>query len=443
MLQRIISIKNVGRFKNCAAIGDVSLRRYTLIFAENGRGKTTMCAILRSLFTNTPAIIIGRRTLGMAGDPEVQLLTASGPIWFRNGAWTAEFPDIAVFDGTYVSENVFAGDAVGTEHRRNLYRVIIGAQGVALAARMDALEEQIRRKNTEIRENRGLLQRHLAAGMTVDAFIALPEDQEIDAKIAAKEQELQAAQRSAQLQQRAALAPATVPGFPAAFAQVLAKTLADVSADAERRVSEHLARHRMQARGEAWLTEGLRYVAGDACPFCGQDVAAVELLRAYRDFFSREYHALREEVTGLSGRVEAAIGERVSGPIEQTLVSNNGALEFWQAYCELVAPVLPEAGRVGEILTALRQAAQSLLRRKTDAPLDAVAPDEAFTIALTDFEALRTSMASYNAAVAAANAVIGGRKRQAQAANVRDIQIAMAALRAQKARSRRRSAGCL
>jgi hypothetical protein len=35
MLQRINSIKNLGRFKNCAAIGDVSLRRYTLIFAEN------------------------------------------------------------------------------------------------------------------------------------------------------------------------------------------------------------------------------------------------------------------------------------------------------------------------------------------------------------------------------------------------------------------------
>src|ERR1700684_3085429 len=61
MLQRIISIKNVGRFKNCVALGDVTFRRFTLIFAENARGKTTMCAILRSLFTNTPAFIIGRR----------------------------------------------------------------------------------------------------------------------------------------------------------------------------------------------------------------------------------------------------------------------------------------------------------------------------------------------------------------------------------------------
>jgi wobble nucleotide-excising tRNase len=49
MLQRIISIRNVGRFRNCAAAGDVTFRRFTLVFAENARGKTTLCALLRSL----------------------------------------------------------------------------------------------------------------------------------------------------------------------------------------------------------------------------------------------------------------------------------------------------------------------------------------------------------------------------------------------------------
>jgi wobble nucleotide-excising tRNase len=270
--------------------------------------------------------------------------------------------------------------------------------------------------------------------MTGDAFLALAEDPEIDAKIAAKEQELQAAQRSAQLQQRGALTAAAVPGFPAVFAQVLAKTLAHVSADAERRVSEHIARHQMQAHGEAWLTEGLGFGAGDACTFCGQSVGGVDLIKAYRDFFSREYHALRAEVTALSGQVEAAIGDRVSGPIEQTLLSNSNAVEFWQPYCELAAPILPEVGSIGEFTTALKQTAQSLLQRKAAAPLDAVPPDDAFTRALTEFEALRTSLANYNGTVAAANAVIGARKRQAQVANAREIETVLARLRAQKAR---------
>jgi wobble nucleotide-excising tRNase len=433
MLQRIISIKNVGRFKNCAAAGDVTFRRYTLIFGENARGKTTLCAILRSLFTNTPALVIGRATLGTVEPPEIQLLTTNGNITFRNTTWSAAFPDIAVFDGAYVSENVFAGDVIHADHRRNLYRVIIGAQGVTLAARVNDLEEQVRVKNSEIREARAQLQRHIPQGMTVEAFIALPADSAIDDKIAAKAQELQAAQRAAQLQQRAGLSPVTLPVFPVAFAQLLAKTFANVAADAEGRVADHLARHPMRERGETWLAEGLGFVAHDECPFCGQGVNAVELIQAYRSFFSREYHALRAEVNQLNGEVERSIGDRVSAAIVQAEQQNNNAVEFWRQYCEVESPAAPKGGGAA-VMAALRQSAQALLQTKAGTPLDAVAPDENFTQALNAFETLRTTLGDYNAGVAAANAVITSRKRQAQAANVRELETALAALRAQKAR---------
>ncbi len=415
-------------------MGDVSFRRYTLIFGENARGKTTLCDILRSLFTNTPAIVIGRATLGSPHPPEIQFLTASGPVGFRNGAWTAAYPDIAVFDGTYVRENVFAGDAVDTEHRRNLYRVIIGAQGVALAAALDALDNQIRGKTTEIRDNRAQMQRHMPQGMTPEIFIALAEDPDIDAKIAAKEQELQATRQAAQLQQKAGLSALSVPVFPAAFAALLAKTFANVAADAERRVSEHIARHQMQARGETWITEGLQYVTDDDCPFCNQRLDAAGLIRDYRSFFSREYHALREEVAGLKRQVDAAIGERVAAGLEQTVLQNANGTESWQQYCEVTAPALPEGQNIREIMGALRESAQALLDVKAGTPLDAVAPDDRFTQALDAFEALRTAFGAYNAAVATANTVITARKRQVQAANVRDVENALARLKAQKAR---------
>src|SRR6266481_5196976 len=75
MLKKVIKIKNVGRFLNFDASGDVELRRFNLLFGENGRGKTTLCAIFRSLSTNTPALVIGRATLGTIEPPEIQLLT--------------------------------------------------------------------------------------------------------------------------------------------------------------------------------------------------------------------------------------------------------------------------------------------------------------------------------------------------------------------------------
>ena len=159
MLQKIIALKNIGRFRNCAFSGDVTFRRVTLIFAENGRGKTTLCAMLRSLLTNQPALVLGRTTLGSAAPPAAHLVFASGHITFRNGAWSQAFPSLAIFDGQFVSDNVFAGDVVDTEHRRNLYRVIIGSQGVALAAGVNQLD-------ADIRDSRARLQQYLPSGMT-------------------------------------------------------------------------------------------------------------------------------------------------------------------------------------------------------------------------------------------------------------------------------------
>jgi wobble nucleotide-excising tRNase len=434
MLQRVISIKNVGRFRNCAAAADVTFRRYTLIFSENGRGKTTFCAILRSLFTNTPSLIVGRATLGSQEAPEVQLLfTGNAPVAFRNSAWTSAYPDIAIFDGTYISENVFAGDFVETVHRRNLYRVIIGAQGVTLAARVTELDNQIRAKNDEIRNGRTGLGAYLAPGTTIEQFIALPAEPQIDERIVECERTLQAAQQAVQLQQRPGLDSLALPPFDAAFAQLLARTLPDVAADAERCVTEHMAAHAMQARDQPWLIEGLRFTT-DSCPFCGQDLTSVVLIDAFKGYFNREYLALREQVDQRRRDLDDGFGDGMAGRIEQTLLRNTHAVEFWQHYCRIAAPILPEAGRVGQIASALHRAAQALLDRKRAAPLEAVPPDEAFTRALAAMEGLRASIGTYNAAVAAANALIQVKKQEARSASVGAIQQTLASLRAQRSR---------
>ena len=80
MIRKIISIKNVGRFLNSAAAGNPQLPRHVLIFGANGFGKTTLCAILRSLQSGDASHIIGRKTLGSAGEASVDILVDSGKL---------------------------------------------------------------------------------------------------------------------------------------------------------------------------------------------------------------------------------------------------------------------------------------------------------------------------------------------------------------------------
>ena len=130
MLTRIPLLRNVGRFDSASCPGQ--LRRLLLLYAENGRGKTTLASILRSASTSDPAIIAERGRLGTANLPHIVIETASppSPVMFQHGAWSRPVPEITVFDDIFVDENVCSGLLVESEHRQNLHELILGARGV-------------------------------------------------------------------------------------------------------------------------------------------------------------------------------------------------------------------------------------------------------------------------------------------------------------------------
>ena len=434
MLSKIIFIKNIGRFLNAAASGNVTFNHNTLVFAPNGRGKTTLCAILRSLKHGKPAYITGRKSLGSFDQPEVRLLFDNNPVNFNNGVWSATLPELEIFDATYVTENVHSGESVDTEQRRNLYRVIIGSDGVSLAHRLDDLDAKIRRKNPLIRDARATVQGHIPQGIGLDKFIRLPEDAGIDDKIAAKEREVEAVTSADQIQQRPLLQKIALPEIPGKFDDLLAKTLEGVVDDAERQVSEHIRAHEMGERGEPWLSEGLRFRRDDRCPFCAQNLTGIDLIDAYKGFFSEAYHRLRDEVSGVANNLASDFSDREIAAIERVLNQYSASVEYWQQYCIFDAPPLDADVDIAAAITDLRQAGLDLLHRKQAAPLEALSPDEAFTKASGTFGRMQAAITAYNVAVDAANAVINAKKQETGAANVQAVQTELVRLRAVKTR---------
>lgn len=182
------------------------------------------------------------------------------------------------------------------EHRRNLYGVIVGKQARDLALKIDELDAASRAKSAEIREKAAAVQMLVPRGSTIETFLRLPEDLDIDAKIAAQERELEAVRQADQIRNRAGLAELLLPAFPEGFDALLSKTLEGVAEDAERRVVDQIRAHAMHDRGRTWLSEGLGYIRNDACPFCGQSVKGLPLIAAYRAYFSKAYNALRTEI---------------------------------------------------------------------------------------------------------------------------------------------------
>jgi wobble nucleotide-excising tRNase len=433
-LRKFITVKNVGRFSNCNASGDVTLKRYNLVFAENGRGKSTLCDILRSLQNGDGALIIGRRTLGSPSAPEVSILTATGTAAFANGSWNITLPSLAVFDSTFVSQNVYSGDAVGLDHRRNLYRVIIGKDGVDLARAVDELDADIRSKTSEIRDRRSYVQSMSPAGVSVEEFSSLSADPDIDSKIDAKQRELEAVRQAAQLNSRAGLTPIALPILPENLESLLGTTLEGLTAAATQRVNAQIAAHGMHTRGEAWLAEGLGYVRDERCPFCEQAIVGSELVSAYTTYFSAAYSSLKQQVADVRAHIDTIFGERAIAQIERSIQGNDAATEFWTRYCEIVRPLLPSDTPVGDLLRSLSQESRRLLTRKAEAPLDRVARDQPFNAASSAVTAIREAVDTYNVAVAAANTEIAEKKSASGSANQSEVEGSLRNLQAIKAR---------
>jgi wobble nucleotide-excising tRNase len=67
MIHKLQLLRNIGQFESVST--SLALTKLTLVYAENGRGKTTLAAILRSLGTGDPIPIVERRRLSATNPP--------------------------------------------------------------------------------------------------------------------------------------------------------------------------------------------------------------------------------------------------------------------------------------------------------------------------------------------------------------------------------------
>ncbi len=416
MLEKTVQIKSIGRFRDYAASGDVTFRKLTLVYAENGRGKTTLCAILRSLQSGQPEFIAERKTLGAADAPFVHIRLNSADYQFTNGAWTVTHPDILIFDPVFVNDNVYSGDYVEHEHKKNLYRVIVGAQGVQLAEQIEELDGQMRDASADLRTKKDAVSKYVPPGVALDDYLQWQPLADVDAQIQQKTEELDSRQRAAaksgEIQTRGLLVKVQLPSLSPDLATVLAKQLTDIVADAETKVRQQISQHQMGHQGEPWLSQGLAYVKNNRCPFCGQGVQANDLIAAYRSHFSAAYANLKQEVAQLGQRVNGAIGETALGSAQQAIAGNAALAEFWRQFTPVDLPAISFPD-IQQKYATLREKCLTLARRKQDSPTKAVTPGADFAAALAEVDALRTLVASYNAAVDGANARVNEQKAAA------------------------------
>jgi wobble nucleotide-excising tRNase len=401
MLKKLVRVNNVGLLRDGVPT-PADFGAVTLVYAENGRGKTTVANILRAVTRGDAQAIADGSTIDSDQPPYVNVLCAdasgNAAVVLENGAWTGTPPEILIFDPTFVEDNVYSGQEVRADHRQQLLQFALGTHAVKLERKVADLTKVIADEQRKVSEAQKRIQAH-SKTLTVDQFVMLADDPAAEEKIAALRSRIEAARNASTFLQRPS--PEQLPQIEFntdAFFNIIQATFHGVREDAKAVVQAHFDQHKEPPGIEEWVTTGLKFSAEHGCPFCGQDLKASTLIEAYDAYFNKALNDFMERVAvlgrGVDDRFAETRLERIAGIAE----ANDARVTAWKDQLDVSSPGL-DAERAKATLAALRALASNLAKNKQRRPLDIVGtPDEKAEIArlLAD---VRAQITTYNDAV--------------------------------------------
>jgi len=441
MLNFLKLFENVGQFDSVSTAGQLRLKPLTLIYAENGRGKTTLSAIFRSLATNDPNPINERRRLGSTGQPHVVIDCDGGPTpaIFRDGAWSRHLPNLAIFDDDFVDQNICSGLAIGPEHRQNLHELILGAQGVTLNQALQAHVETIEALTRSLRNLGNAIPETARFGIPVEEFCALPENPQVDEAIRNVERQLAALGNQAAIAATPPLDKFVLPDTDdTTLAELLAQGLEGIDETANAKVQRHC--DAIGRGGESWVAEGVRRVeggldhpAGKPCPFCAQDLGGSSLVNHYRSYFATAYRDHKALIERAFEEFHRRFGSEAEMYYARELQVYQDRRAFWSRYIEFPGAAFDVDG-IHTAWTTMRAAINRTLQAKANAPLDQIELDEEARQAIARYREKAAEVAQVSARWQEINGKIALVKERAATANAPALQADLARLHAIKSR---------
>lgn len=446
MIERINRIKNVGKFEDLDS--PVDLGKLTLIYAENGRGKSTLADTFRSLCTGKTDRVLGRKTHNSDNSPYLELSLKNGDsISFNSDKWVVsmggvfETDDIYVFDDVFINENVYSGNTIDTPHRRNLASLIIGDTAVRFQEREDALrdsvkvrEKKIERLERDIAEQIHPFRNNPSDKPSVTDFARLPVIPGIDTELEEQKQLVRQLKESDTICKNKDFDKLPIPKLPVDLLNdMLQETLPDIEKNAERRVKEHLQQFVFDDM-EDWLDTGTKNLDPHAefCPYCGQRLIPGHLIEHYQSYFNEEYMALKSRMTNFPNQY-LDYDEQLAD-LNKTLQNNSNSSETWKKELPDISINVLTYQQIAVSLKTSTDLIRDTVIKKSNAPLEIIEFDAKAHRAIENWNQMVSKIDNYNREVAKANQKILYLKEKLRSGNLEEAERSEQLLRNTKRR---------
>jgi len=400
MLNKVGQLTHIGRFQLLQHRAE-RFRKLALLFARNGYGKTTLCAVIRSAVAQDARYITERAHLGQSGQPSASLeFDPASVVAFNNGTWNRTPPPVLLFDQEYIRSNVHAAEEVTRDNKRQLLQIIIGAAGVTMVQRLAALNDENTRVNAAMRAAETSIRRHEPSVTDVAAFIAAPLPADLSDRIGTATRLAERADRSLEIARHSPLDEA-VPDLELDVLPRLLIESAGIGADTRELVDQHLEKHQLDASGRRWLRYGVDHASGADCPFCDQALLGSPVIEPLRTTFGDQYRHYAETLE-VAHQGVAPLVDGGARPLVSLLEQNEARETFWLSVGEFEPLPRPTPDE----LACLRRALSWM-----DGALKAKSANIGVAVEVTDLQRrdwmfLCDFVGRYNGAVRAANGAV-------------------------------------
>lgn len=348
------------------------LTRLSLIYAGNGRGKSTLAAVLAAAGSGDADSLSERQSLGTTLPAHVRLqpLGTSKRV-LNNGLWAGTPLRTRVFDTQFVDKNVHTGGEVSPTHRQGLLAIAIGATAVDEQEKLETAQKLVTKAKTEMEriEAEVLAMAHAVdRSCSFSTFQQLQVSDEVDSLVSEAETSLTNGKNVSKI---SALAlPDELKTINLDLSDVfeaLDESLSALHGRARLRVAEHISHlggDASQTNVEAWLSAGVDLAPDAECPFCGQNTVGIELVDMYAEFFDSAYGDLRDRLDRLKARLGDAARERLQTQLGIEYERASTFATAWRTHVKISK--LPNLEPVTARLTDFGKVFDNLLAQKME-----------------------------------------------------------------------------
>ena len=328
---------------------------------------------------------------------------------------------------------------VETAHRQNLHELIIGAQGVALNTTLQGHVDRIEQHNRDLRAKGDAIPADARGGLSVDAFCALEDRDNIDDAIQDAERNLAAVREADAVREKAHFDAISLPTFDLpAIENILSRGLPDLEAEAAAQVQAHLAQ--IGDGGEAWVGDGMKRIEAassrqdyEVCPFCDQNLNGSPLITHYQAYFSAAYQDLRQSIADEIQELNTAHSAEIQAAFERAIRVAGQTQQFWAKFTDVPEVVLDTAAIALAWKNAFEAVSKALLAKQAS-PLEKLQPDAELREKVAAYNALCDQVVALSQALVVTRPQIDLVKERAAVADVAALKSDLSNLKAIKAR---------